>query len=548
MARKGRPMHSKSSSPATFPRLASLVLVCILAVAGMMRPPFAQAEEAAKAAPFVIMAYELEGNTIFDEPDLLQVLLPFIGSDKTVADVEAARDGLEKFYHDQGYPTVLVNIPEQTVDNGVIRLGIVESRIRKVRVVGNEHYTQEMIMGQLPSLEPGEILYLPKVQKELAAVNSNPDLKVTPVMAPGKDPGTIDMELQVKDRLPMHGNLELNNRYAHDTTELRANGSLHYDNLWQLQHSLALQVQFSPQDTSEVRVLAGSYAMPSPLHEDHKLILYAIKSDSETAFGEDFLVKGKGAIYGLRYFVPLPAYQAYSQNIIMGVDYKDFDESLGYASTSDNPIKTPISYLPLSFSYNSQLKHASGYTGFNLALNMALRNLVTDQRQFEVKRFRARGDYQYLTLGVEHSRKLPYDFGLLVKLDGQLASEPLIANEQFSAGGMESVRGYMESEDSGDNAIHATAELATRQFDLNVDFWPRLLALTPYGFADYAELWTKESLPNEDSDRRLASVGLGVRGRAGSFTYRCDWGCPLVDTPRIEHGDYRFHFKMAYEF
>ncbi len=541
-------MQNEISRPATFPRFASLILACLAALAGMIQPPLAQGEETAKVAAFIIMAYELEGNTLFDEPDLLMVLLPFIGPDKTVADVEGARDALEKFYHDKGYPTVLVNIPEQTVGDGVIRLGIVESRIRMVKVAGNEHFTQEMIMGQLPSLAPGEILYLPKVQNELALLNSNPDLKVKPVMAPGKDPGTIDMALEVKDRLPVHGSFDLNNRYAHDTTELRANGAIHYDNLWQLQHALAVQAQVSPLDTSEVRVLAGSYTLPSPWQKQNKFIFYAIESDSETAFGEDFLVKGKGAIYGVRYLVPLPVYQTYAHNIIMGFDYKDFDESLGFASTPGNPQKTPIRYLPFTLAYSSQLPREKGYTGFNIALNMALRNLVTDQRQFEVKRFHARGNYQYLTMGVEHSRKLPYEFGLLVKLDGQVASEPLIANEQFSAGGMESVRGYMESEDSGDNAVHFITELATRQFALDMAFWPRQLALTPYGFADYAHLWTKEPLPAEDSDRRLASAGLGVRGRAGSFTYRCDWGWPLVDTQRIEHGDYRFHFKMAYEF
>ncbi len=541
-------MKNKTIRQVTLLCFALFILTGVVILAGMTRPPLAQGEETAKVAAFVIMAYELTGNTIFDEPDLLMVLMPFIGPDKTVADVEGARDALEKFYHDKGYPTVLVNIPEQTVEDGVIRLGVVESRIYKVKVAGNEHHTQEMIMGQLPSLTPGEILYLPKVQNELALLNSNPDLKVKPVMAPGKEPGTIDMELQVKDRLPMHGSLDLNNRYAHDTTELRANGAIHYDNLWQLRHALAVQAQVSPLDTSEVRVLSGSYTLPSPWKKQNKFTLYAIKSDSETAFGEDFLVKGKGAIYGMRYLVPLPAYQTYGHNIIMGFDYKDFDESLGFASTPDNPQKTPIRYLPMACAYSSQLPFAKGYTGFNIALNMALRNLVTDQRQFEVKRFHARGDYQYLTMGVEHSRKLPYEFALLVKLDGQVASEPLIANEQFSAGGMESVRGYLESEDSGDNAVHASTELATRQFILDMTSWPSLLALTPYGFADYAQLWTKEPLPEEDSDRRLASIGLGVRGRAGSFTYRCDWGWPLVDTQRIEHGDFRFHFKMAYEF
>ncbi len=506
------------------------------------------AADSGKGATFAIRSFNLKGNTIFDDLAMLPTLLPFIGPDKTAADVEASRDAVEKFYHDKGYPAVLVNIPEQTVDNGVIRLGIVESRLRKVRVTGNKYHTREMIMKQLPALQPGEILYLPDVQAELTVMNSDPDMKVAPLLMPGRDPGTIDIELKVKDNLPLHGSLELNNRYSHDTTKLRLNGSIRYDNLWQKHNSLSGQFQISPQRLNEVLVLSASYVMPAPWKKDNKIIMYAISSDSDTAFGEGFQVKGKGRIYGVRYLVPLPIYQSYSHNITMGIDYKDFDESLGFASSPGNPVKTPITYMPLSLSYSSQLAGENGYTAFSASLNMALRNMVTDQRQFEVKRFRAKGNYVYLTLGVEQTIRLPYDLGLYAKVDGQVASEPLIANEQYSAGGMESVRGYLESEDSGDNAVHATMELSAKRLDSALDFWPRAFSLTPYGFADFVRLWTKEPLAGEKDARNLASIGLGARGQAGAFVYRGDIGLPLVDSGRIKKGDYLIHFKMAYEF
>ncbi len=525
-----------------------LSAVMILSLAWPLAPLYAADSGGGNAASFAISSFKLEGNTLFDDLTLLRPLLPFIGPGKTAADVEAARDALEKIYHDNGYPAVLVNIPEQTVDNGVVRLGIVESRLRKVRVIGNKYHTMAMIMKQLPALRPGEILYLPDVQAELAKLNSDPDLKVTPVLMPGRDPGTIDMELKVKDKLPLHGSLEFNNRYSHDTTHLRMNGSIRYDNLWQRRHSLSAQFQISPQKLNEVLVLSVSYVMPAPWKEGNKIVLYAISSDSDTAFGEGFQVKGKGRIYGLRYLVPLPSYHDYSHNITLGIDYKDFDESLGFASSPGNPVKTPITYMPLSFSYSSQLAHKNGYIGFSASLNMAFRNLVTEQRQFEVKRYRAKGDYIYLTLGVEQNTKLPYGLGLYVKVDGQIANEPLIANEQYSAGGMESVRGYLENEDSGDNAVHGTVELSGRRLDTDLDFWPRQLSLTPYGFTDFARLWTKDPLAGEKEVNNLASIGLGARGGAGPLAYQCDLGVPLVDSDRVNRGDYRIYFKMAYEF
>ena len=75
----------------------------------------------------------------------------------------------------------------------------------------------------------------------------------------GKTPETVDISLKVKDSLPLHGSLEINNRATHDTTELRLSGALRYDNLWQRDHSVSFQFQLSPQDPDEVRVFSASY-------------------------------------------------------------------------------------------------------------------------------------------------------------------------------------------------------------------------------------------------------------------------------------------------
>ncbi|MEI9898608.1 MAG: ShlB/FhaC/HecB family hemolysin secretion/activation protein [Chthoniobacter sp.] len=47
----------------------------------------------------------------------------------------------------------------------------------------------------------------------------------------------------------------------------------------------------------------------------------------------------------------------------------------------------------------------------------------------------------------------------MAKVQGQIANEPLVSAEQFSAGGLSSVRGYLEGEVPGDNAIIGSIEL-----------------------------------------------------------------------------------------
>lgn len=225
----------------------------IFFLAFLANVPYIHAEEPAKAVEqkeaqetsFTIVSFYFSGNTIYTDEKLRNVVDSFTGPGKSAADVEKARDAVEKFYHEEGYPTVLVNIPEQTIGGEVVTLQIIESRIGKVTVSGNRHFRTEEILDELPSLSPGEVIYIPDVRAELAGINKNPDLKVSPTIIPGKEVGIIDVELKADDQLPFHGSLELNNRYSPNTTDLRLSASLRYDNLWHKGHSISAQFQVS---------------------------------------------------------------------------------------------------------------------------------------------------------------------------------------------------------------------------------------------------------------------------------------------------------------
>jgi hemolysin activation/secretion protein len=521
---------------------------------------FAAVVSAEEVQRFHIKGFIVEGNTLladkpfvetyddsprFDALSVQEILEEFLGPDQSVEVIEAARDKLERSYHEQGYPTVLVNIPEQTVEEGFVKLQVVESVIRRVRVTGNRYFTMENILKDVPTLDEGEIIYMPHLQEELALVNRNPDMRVEPVLVPGKTFGTVDVELKVTDKLPLHGSLELNNRASADTSPLRLNGVLRYDNLWQKEHSVSLQYQTAPKKTEEVQVIAASYVMPTPWNDDHRLALFSVWSDSQSAFGEGFQMIGSGYTFGVRYVMPLAPYKLYTHNISVGFDYKDFDET---ATFYDEDLKTPISYLPLTFSYNSSLPDETGLTSFSSSLNMSMRGLVSDQREFEIKRYMARANYIYLTAGVERMQKLPAKCSLFVKIDGQISDQPLISNEQFTSGGMDTVRGYKESSAAGDEGIHATVELSGPDMAEYFEFAAKA-DLFPYLFYDLASMKIREPLPGQEVSIGLESAGLGLRGKITQYLdYETTWAMALKDRDPIEAGQYYFNFKLKMNF
>jgi hemolysin activation/secretion protein len=168
-----------------------------------------------------------------------------MGEKKTVDDVEKARDALEKSYHQAGYLTVLVDIPEQEVNSKIVKLNVTEGKVSKLRIKDSHYYSLGRIKELSPSIKEGEVPHFPALQQDITRLNRTADRRVTPVLKAGKEFGTVEVDLKVEDKLPLHASLELNDRYSQDTTRWRLGGSIRYDNLWQRDHSLSLSASIS---------------------------------------------------------------------------------------------------------------------------------------------------------------------------------------------------------------------------------------------------------------------------------------------------------------
>ena len=511
---------------------------------------FSTAGMAAQNNAFDIMEYQIEGNTLLSERQIDQAVYPHLGEHKTIDDVELARSALELAYHDAGYLTVLVNIPEQTVAGGIVRLNVVAGSIEKVRVVGSRYYSLGRILAQAPQLAPGSVPYFPALQEELAALNRDPvNLKVTPVLRAGSTPGTVAADLKVDDQLPVHTSIELDNYNSPDTDPLRLSGMVRYDNLWQLQHSLSLTYQMSPQNLSQVKVLSGTYLIPLPA--DEQLVFYSVISRSNVvATAGDTTIFGTGEIVGTRWIKPLPSRGQYFQTLTMGADYKNFDNNVSIAGS--NASNTPLAYVPFSVDYSGNTSDDVSATQGNLTLNFKLRGpgdktvLCHGQtlNQFACDRYMAQSEYIYLRGGVNTTHVLPLGMSVYAKVDGQVSNGPLITNEEFTAGGEISVRGYYEAEAAADNGVHSTMELRGPQWTA----WG-LTHLTMLAFYDAAALSVIDPLALQTSRFILESVGLGLRTDMRKFSMMLDLAWPLKnDLPYTQAGSWHLGFKTLYAF
>lgn len=530
-----------------FLRLFCLLLITAqVAVAAEDSVPPAAVPEAAKdVAHFDVFEYRVEGNTVLGRAEVERAVYRFLGPKKTIEDVNAAREALEAAYRDSGYLTVYVDIPEQKVDSGIVTLKVTEGRIERVKVTGSRYYSLGYIRSRAPSIAEGQIPYFPQVQKELAGLSHGQDRVVTPVLKPGSAPGTLQVELKVKDQNPLHGGVELNNRQTPNTSEWRLIGYLRYDNLFQRDHSVAVQYQVTPLDTSEISVLSGTYLLGVP-GTNHLLALYAVHSNNDIAAVGDVRVLGNANIFGARYIVPVRGTETLSHYFTFGLDRKDYGENVRLVGADD--LSNPISYSPVSAGYSASLAGKKGTTRFSLTANTAFRNFLgNSDEEFQRRRSNARANYLALRGEVQREQKLPRNAALLAKVGGQTASQPLISSESFFAGGLDSVRGYLEAERVGDTAVYGTVEL--RSPPLVEPGTSRIDEFTTFGFIDAATVRVLRPLPQQEHKFDLLSAGLGLKLRAwNALTGTLVAGVPFTDGIETRRHEPRITVRVAYDF
>ena len=467
----------------------------------------AAAAEAPAERHFVIEEFRVTGNTVLSQRAVETAVYPFLGPDRSVADVERARAALDQAYMASGYPTVSAEIPEQHAASGVITLHVVERRVGRLRVTGSRYFLLSDVRRDAPSLAEGSVPHMPDVQRDIVSLNVLPDRTVTPALRAGAAPDTVDVDLQVRDHVPFHGTLEVDNRQSVGTDPLRLTGTARYDNLFQRGDSIAGSFQVAPQRPSDATVYSVSYLYNVPNSRLQVLATYLRSNSNVTSVGASNVV-GRGDDAGLRLLVPLIGATGFVQSLSIGGDYKKFNEDVTLAS---NTLGSPVTYYPLGISYSAAWSGERSNTGLLASLVFAPRGLGSDDAGFDNRRFDANSNFVVARADLAGSRTLVYGVQLYGHVAAQVSPDALISNEQLSLGGLDSVRGYLESEALGDTGGFGQVELRSPSFGASIS--DRINEARGFVFADGGVARIHEALPNQMDHVHLASSGAGVRVR-----------------------------------
>jgi hemolysin activation/secretion protein len=487
------------------------------------REPSSPQKEIPVTGTITVNRFEVLGNTAFSQVELDQVLLPFTKRPITFSELLKARSLITDLYVNRGYITSGAFIPTQDLQNGVVKIQVIEGGLEEIKITGVERLSPDYVRSRM-NIATGAPLNRDRLIQALQVLQINPLIaSVSAELSAGTRAGQNVLEVRVREAKSLNAQLSLDNNRAPSVGSLRRKVQVSEANLTGLGDTLS--VGYSNTDGSNSYDL--SYTLP--INPYNGTIAFAFNNGNSNVLEKPFNILdiyANSTSYDFTFRQPIE--QTPSQEIALGftASYRESLTSLLKipfplsAGADDNGV-TKIAVLRAfqEFTQRSSQSVISLRSQFSLGLGGVLGSNINTS--FPDSRFVSwRGQSQYVNL-------LAPDTFLLLRGDLQFGDRALLPSEQIGFGGQDTLRGYRQDVLLGDNGLNLSAEL--RVPILRIPEWEGLLQIVP--FVDAAAVWTSSGEANSSSNT-LLGTGLGLRWRVGNtLDLRLDYGIPLISVP-----------------
>ncbi len=518
----------------------------LLSLGFVMTAGAAVAQLPVVAPKFEIKQFEVVGNTLLPQKRIDAAVAPFLGAGREFGDIQRALEALEDTYRNAGFGIVQVTLPEQDITRGIVRFNVLEAKIGKVTIEGNQFFSDRNIRWSLPFLKEGETPNSRDIAVNLQMLTEQPAKQTTVLLRSGEKDGEVDATVRVADVKPWSALVSIDNTGTNSTGVYRLGAGFQYANL--TGHDDVINVQYVTSPTgghwSDVKIFGTGYHLP----------LYSLKSSIDLFYGYSnvnsgtvaglFAVSGSGTIMGGRWNYYLPKIADYEHKIWLGFNWNDYHNSVTAAGVGLVP---DIVTHPVNLTYTGLWRLPTSELGFYGSL---VRNLPggTDggQATFNQTRANAPAGYFLSRAGINFVQQLPYDLQIRAKIGGQMTSESLIPAEQYGLGGPDSVRGFLLRQVADDKGVDGQFEFYSPDFGNAPGFGGiRIRALA---FFDWGYVKRNNPLPGEITSYTLSSTGVGLRIAAPrNYTARFDFA-EIIDGKNVTQnggGSRTFNFSIS---
>lgn len=499
---------------------------------------------------FILREVRFEGGERLPTDGFRAIYAPELEHRVTLSDLEELRFKLTRHLVDQGFVTSgVVVAPNQTVNEsvGTVQFQIIEGHLSEIRVTDGSGLSDRYIRERLRP-DPTQPLNRKALEQRFRDLLEDPLVdRIDGQLMPGLRPGETVLKVDVTTARPWDLYVRANNYRPPSTGAERGYIGGTIRNL--SGHGEALSFYYGHGLGNGGR--EGGVEIRIPLASVGTEVFARFGGTDASLLQEpvrDLDISSKTWRFDLG--LNHPIWRTPDRSLTFGAQLtlaKNATTLLGESfSFSEGAAdgESKVSALRFPIDYVERLENRA----------VALRSVLStgiDAFDATIHDYKDRPDGQFVAwLGQGHYVHRLFNEDITLSLRGavQLASDRLLALEQFAVGGVSTVRGYRENELVGDNGFAATMEVKFPVWKNSLaNGWPVDLRMSV--FSDVGSAWNKRE---RQSAELLWSAGITASLSLGrQLTADVSYGVPIKPAPDREDDnlqDYGLQFQVQYEF
>lgn len=489
----------------------------------------------------------------------------------TTDEIKAFQGNLVKALQEQGYVFANVQIPTKVWGYGIFLAKVDCGKLGNITVRNAKNYSPEQIIRALENQE-GKFNYA-KIHGDLFDLNVKPDLKLDTQLRPTTQGGrrSVDADIEVEDKLPIHGAIEFANNGYKESNDYRIRTTLQHLNITKHDDSLTVDWLTGGDIGESLNAFSANYFLP--IGDKWSFNVYGGYNESEyDSVLPEIDIVGKGHYFGTQISRIIYESNLERLQLTFGWMYQKTKNHLGVGGDALNKRATALSMPSITLGYSAKV--FDRFAGRNFASLTLQKNFAGKYGASEKDDYiendgpYTEGDFTIAKFQFARIQRLfsgpdaPGKWSLFGKIDAQLSDDSVPGAVRDYLGGFNSVRGYEESEIGADNSLVATLELRTpllqnfipglkkdeKFLENNPKYWGQhrlqFVAFTDFGYVD-----NKQPYPGELNNQDMLSVGMGLRlGLTNYSQMSLDYGYPIIEASEHTPEDGRFHISLQLQF
>lgn len=454
---------------------------------------------------FTLQGVRVQGVTAFDEDYFDAVIEDYVGGQVDVQTLNHLSARITKIYHDNGFFLSRAVVPEQELENGVVRIQIIEGYLNDITIESedgifdNDKYNiirdfKEKLLLQKP-------LHGPTLERTILLLNDAAGIEAGTLL---KNPegasnaGAIDMVLSIK-KAKATKVLSFDNYGSRFVGPNQIRGFYSHPGVFNALDALSLSATI----TEPIKELQfGSIGYETPLNAHGlSLSLLASYSNSEPGLSlKPLNTQTNSTTISTELSYALKKSRAESLIVSAGAELRNTSSQFLEEELLDD--KTRAFYL--STEYNTFDKWG-GNNIVTARLSQGL-NVMGAEKTGSGKLSRAQGRSDFKTLRIEALRQqyVRDNWAVVNSVSGQWAPHPLLSAQEFGYGGVNYGRAYDPSEITGDQGLATAIEVRYLPENQHTDSHTKF---TPFVFYDIGKVWNHDA---NSPPQSAASGGFGT--------------------------------------